>query len=114
MDLDLYSLDERNKNKVQVYDVSMARQKEYRVVYCSGLLEKKFPVQMKEDPIFSFSVPTECPGVPADILDTRSTWADPDAYDKAALDLAARFQKNFKEFEADASPEIKAAGPSVK
>ncbi|MBI3313744.1 MAG: exodeoxyribonuclease V subunit gamma [Candidatus Omnitrophica bacterium] len=53
VDLDLYSLPEKDKNKVQVYDVSLARQKEYRVVYVAGLLEKKFPVQIKEDAVLS-------------------------------------------------------------
>ncbi|MBN1688752.1 MAG: exodeoxyribonuclease V subunit gamma [Candidatus Omnitrophica bacterium] len=53
LDLDLFSLPERDKNKVQIYDVSMARQKEYKVVYLAGLLEKRFPVQMKENPVLS-------------------------------------------------------------
>ncbi|MBI3307654.1 MAG: exodeoxyribonuclease V subunit gamma [Candidatus Omnitrophica bacterium] len=53
VDLDLYSLPEKDKNKVQVYDASLARQKEYRVVFVAGLLEKKFPVQIKEDPVLS-------------------------------------------------------------
>ncbi len=52
-ELDLYSLHDRDKNRVQIYDVSLARQKEYRVVYIAGLLEKKFPVQIKEDPVLS-------------------------------------------------------------
>ena len=53
VDIDLYSLHEKDKNRVQVYDVSLARQKEYRVVFVAGLLEKKFPVQIKEDPVLS-------------------------------------------------------------
>ncbi len=53
VELDLYSLHHRDKNRVQVYDVSLARQKEYRVVFAAGLLEKHFPVQIKEDPILS-------------------------------------------------------------
>ncbi len=53
VELDLYSLHHRDKNLVQVYDVSLARQKEYRVVFVAGLLEKHFPVQIKEDPILS-------------------------------------------------------------
>ncbi len=53
VELDLYSLHDRDKNRVQVYDVSLARQKEYRVVFVAGLLEKSFPVQVKEDPILS-------------------------------------------------------------
>ena len=52
-EVDLYSLHEKDKNRVQVYSVSLARQKEYRVVFAAGLLEKKFPVQIKEDPILS-------------------------------------------------------------
>ncbi|MDP3921684.1 MAG: exodeoxyribonuclease V subunit gamma [Candidatus Omnitrophota bacterium] len=52
-ELDLYSLHEKDKNRVQVYDVSLARQKEYRVVFLAGLLEKRFPVQLKEDPVLS-------------------------------------------------------------
>lgn len=51
--LDLYSLPERDKNKVQIYDISLARQKEYSVVFLAGLLERKFPVQIKEDPVLS-------------------------------------------------------------
>ncbi len=53
VELDLYPLHERDRNRVQVYSVSLARQKEYRVVFSAGLLEKKFPVQIKEDPVFS-------------------------------------------------------------
>jgi len=37
------------------------------------------------------------PRVPAAILDARSQWPDRAAYDRAALDLAARFNKNFRE-----------------
>jgi ATP-dependent helicase/nuclease subunit B len=53
VELDLYSLRHRNQNKVQVYNVSLARQKEYQIVFVAGLLEKKFPVQIKEDALLS-------------------------------------------------------------
>ncbi|MDD5216950.1 MAG: exodeoxyribonuclease V subunit gamma [Candidatus Omnitrophica bacterium] len=53
VELDLYSLHERDRNKVQVYDVSLARQKDYRVVFLAGLAEKEFPVQIREDPVLS-------------------------------------------------------------
>lgn len=52
-ELDLYSLHERDRNRVQVYGVSLARQKEYRVVFAAGLLEKRFPLQIREDPVLS-------------------------------------------------------------
>lgn len=53
LEVDLVSLHERNVNRVQVYDVSLARQKEYRVVFVAGLLEKSFPIHLKEDPVLS-------------------------------------------------------------
>ncbi len=53
IEIDLYSLHERNANRVQVYDISLARQKEYKVVFVAGLLERSFPVHIQEDPILS-------------------------------------------------------------
>ena len=53
IEVDLFSLHDRDKNCVQVYDVSLARQKEYRVVFLGGLLEKYFPAEIREDPILS-------------------------------------------------------------
>jgi phosphoenolpyruvate carboxykinase (ATP) len=68
-------------------------------------------VQRRKDPLFAFHAPTACPDVPQNIFQPRSVWANPEAYDKAAADLARRFQKNFAAFEADASPEVIASGP---
>jgi len=53
IEVDLFSFHHRDKNKVQVYNVSLARQKEYKLVFLPGLLEKQFPMQIKEDPILS-------------------------------------------------------------
>lgn len=53
IEVDLFSLHERDKNRVQVYDISLARQKEYKVVFLAGLLEKYFPAEIREDPILS-------------------------------------------------------------
>lgn len=49
VDLTLYSVKDREKNRVQVYDVAFAVQKEYKVVFAAGLLEKVFPRQIVED-----------------------------------------------------------------
>jgi phosphoenolpyruvate carboxykinase (ATP) len=48
-------------------------------------------VAFRDDPVFKIAVPTEVPGVPADVLDPRKAWADKAAYDLAANDLAKRF-----------------------
>ena len=53
VDLDLYSLHDQDRNRVQVYTVSLARQKDYRVVFLAGLLERRFPRQIREDPLLS-------------------------------------------------------------
>ena len=65
----------------------------------------------ERDPIFNLDVPTACPDVPADVLKPRTTWADGAAYDLQAANLAQMFAENFQRFEADASPEVIAAGP---
>src|SRR5699024_525181 len=46
-------------------------------------------------PVFNLKVPTECPDVPADILDPRNTWPDKSAYDRQAEHLRELFRKNF-------------------
>lgn len=53
MEVDLFSLHDRDKNRVQIYNVSLARQKEYKIVFIAGLLEKSFPAEIREDPILS-------------------------------------------------------------
>ena len=45
------------------------------------------------------------------LLDPRSTWEDPAAYDAKARELAAIFRENFAQF-ADVDPEVAAAGPA--
>ena len=67
-------------------------------------------VSMEPHRVFQVAVPKECPGVPAGFLDARGMWADKQAYDKAAQDLSARFNKNFEKFR-DVGPEIAAAEP---
>jgi phosphoenolpyruvate carboxykinase (ATP) len=63
-------------------------------------------------PVFRVAVPETCPGVPARFLDARGMWADKSAYDKAARDLSARFNKNFEKFTA-VHHEIAQAAPLV-
>ncbi len=67
------------------------------------------PVQ--RDPVFGFEVVTECPGVPAEVLLPRNTWANRSDYDATARNLAALFQDNFRKYESIARAEVKEAGP---
>ena len=54
-----------------------------------------------------------CPPLPDSVLDPRSTWPDAGQYDAQAAKLAKMFTDNFKTFEADVTPEVKAAGPKA-
>jgi len=65
-----------------------------------------------KDDRFGFDVPTSCPGVPADVLQPKSTWSDGAAYDATADKLATMFNENFKRYEAGVSPEVNAAAPA--
>ncbi len=66
--------------------------------------------EYRTDELFGFEVPVEVPGVDAKVLDPRSTWSDPDAYDRKARELARMFRDNFAQF---ADEQIAAAGPRV-
>ena len=65
----------------------------------------------RTDPVFGFEVPVHVPGVESALLDPRSTWRDPDAYDRKARELAQMFRDNFARFDAGAA--VAAAGPRV-
>ena len=64
-------------------------------------------------PLFGMEIPTACPGVPSEILYTRDTWKDKDAYDEQAIILAKKFIKNFEKYAAGVDDEIRAAAPQV-
>ncbi len=74
----------------------------------SGALDD---VRSEPDPIFSIAVPRCCPGVPDEVLQPRQTWADKDAYDAQARNLAGLFVQNFKEYAEEADPQVREAGP---
>jgi phosphoenolpyruvate carboxykinase (ATP) len=67
-------------------------------------------VETTVDPVFGLHVPTAVPEVPVDVLDQRSTWSDPAAYDEQAMKLAGMFRTNFERF-GDTAREIREAGP---
>ncbi len=66
------------------------------------------------DPNFGVAVPTECPNVPAQILNPRNTWKDKAAYDVQAKKLSAMFVENFKAFAGLVDKEVETAGLVAK
>lgn len=70
-------------------------------------------VAYEAHPTFGVLMPATVPGVPAEILNPRNTWADKEAYDKKANELAKLFVNNFAKYADKASAEIRSAAPKV-
>jgi phosphoenolpyruvate carboxykinase (ATP) len=61
-------------------------------------------VEFVQDAFFGLAIPTQCEGVPSEVLNPRNTWADSAAYDKQAAHLVQLFKENFTQF-ADSVPQ---------
>ncbi len=83
-----------------------------RALLSAALVEGLDDLEYRSDPVFAFDVPREVPGVESRLLDPRSTWRDPEAYDRKARALARMFRDNFERF-GDADEAVRAAGPRV-
>jgi len=75
----------------------------------NGFMNSEFHV----DPIFGFKIPNSCEGIPSKVLNPSESWPSQSTYMKKYRQLALRFIDNFKKYEADCPPEIRAAGPKV-
>jgi phosphoenolpyruvate carboxykinase (ATP) len=84
-----------------------------RALLAAVLSGELHDVSFREDPVFRFEVPVAAAGVDEALLDPRSTWADPEAYDRKARELAQMFVDNFAAKHADAAPEIAATAPRI-
>ncbi|MBX3568135.1 MAG: phosphoenolpyruvate carboxykinase [Rhizobiaceae bacterium] len=67
--------------------------------------------EFRTDPNFGFAVPVAVPGVDTAILDPRSTWSDPAAYDRQARRIVGMFLKNFEKFEGHVDSHVSASAP---
>ena len=94
------------------YGVGSRMKLGYTRAMISAALEGKLDfAPMHPDPIFGFQVPKICPNVPAEILNPKNTWSDPEAYDNQAKKLAQAFVANFRKYEDFASREILEGAP---
>ncbi|MCI5077561.1 phosphoenolpyruvate carboxykinase [Oricola sp.] len=85
--------------------------KETRALLTAALNGKLNDAEFRTDPNFGFAVPVAVDGVDTAILDPRSTWADPEAYDEQAKKLAAMFTANFEKFAPHVDVEVMDAAP---
>ncbi|MBT8255392.1 MAG: phosphoenolpyruvate carboxykinase (ATP), partial [Bacteroidia bacterium] len=94
------------------YGIGRRMKLKYTRAMISAALENKLEhVQYDLHPIFGLSMPHECPNVPSEVLNPRVTWADKEAYDRKAQELANSFTKNFEQFASYANEEILAGAP---
>ena len=70
-------------------------------------------VATRTDPVFGFTVPTEVPGAPTELLTPRNTWTDAAAHDVMAKRLATMFRENFTKFAGQVTEEVRRAGPTA-
>jgi phosphoenolpyruvate carboxykinase (ATP) len=63
--------------------------------------------------VFNLSIPTNCEGVPSEILNPRNTWSDVSEYDRACTSLANEFVENFRQFQDGTSEDILSAAPKT-
>ena len=69
-------------------------------------------VPMRQDPMFGFMVPRAVEGIDPSLLEPRSTWDSPEAYDAQVRMLVGLFIKNFEKFGLVDEP-IANAGPKL-
>lgn len=92
--------------------------KRMKLAYTRALITAAMEGQLDDadytvHPVFGLQMPDACPGVPAEILNPRNTWANVKKYDQKANELASAFIDNFKQFEEFASVEILKSVPKV-
>lgn len=63
--------------------------------------------------IFGLEMPLHVPGVPDEVLQPAKTWADQNAYNVKAKELAAKFRQNFKKFSSVPKEIEELGGPLV-
>ena len=84
-----------------------------RAMITAALQGKLDEGDYEADPIFGLNFPQAVPGVPQEVLNPRSTWADRAQYDAKARKLAQAFNDNFAKYSKFANEEIMAAAPKV-
>lgn len=85
-----------------------------RALITAALEGKLDNVEYGQTPFFKLRFPKECPGVPAEILEPRNTWADKTAFDAQAQKLAAQFIKNFEQYASGVTADVLNASPKVE
>ena len=84
-----------------------------RAMITAALAGQLKDISMETEPVFGFSIPLCCPGVPTIILIPQKAWQNESAFDEKRRFLAQLFIKNFERYALGVSPEILDAGPKI-
>lgn len=84
-----------------------------RAMITAALEGKLNNATFEPHPVFGMLMPTECEGVPTEVLNPRNTWKDASEYDVKANELAKEFVNNFKKYADGVNAEILAAAPKI-
>lgn len=94
-------------------DVPRIKLRYTRAMVSAAIAGELDEVDYELDPIFHVYIPKHCPGVPSELLDPRTQWADGAAYAAAAKKLAQKFAANFDAKYPDMPENIRSAGPQA-
>lgn len=65
-------------------------------------------------PVFNLKIPQSVPGVPSSLLDPRQAWGGEEKWNKAAVELAEKFRKNFSKFTSNPeTARLAQSGPEI-
>ncbi|MBM9596297.1 phosphoenolpyruvate carboxykinase [Roseitranquillus sediminis] len=79
-----------------------------RALLSAALEGRLSDAELRKDPNFGFEVPVSVEGVDDALLDPRSTWSDPAAYDRQAQKLVQMFSENFAQYESHIDEDVRA------
>jgi phosphoenolpyruvate carboxykinase (ATP) len=82
-----------------------------RAMITAALEGKLDYVDYHEGSMLGTQIPSACPGVPAELLRPKNTWADEEEFYNVADKLVEEFHKNFEKYKEFANEEILAAAP---
>lgn len=95
-----------------VYGVGKRISLKYTRAMITAALEGKLnQVRYATHKVFGIAIPSECEGVPSEILNPENTWSNKSEYEAKSIWLAEAFNKNFEKYASFASEEILAAAP---
>jgi phosphoenolpyruvate carboxykinase (ATP) len=84
-----------------------------RAIIDAALSGKLDNVEYIKHEVFGVSIPKVCPGIPCEILNPNTNWANPSEYDNQAKELALAFVKNFSKYEDKVEVAVLKGGPKV-